>query len=229
MKVSDIWKYAKRHRGWLFLIIAIGVFGVYPRLTHIPTPVPFPKQYPLNKVGTFEEGARAYKEGKFGLALANFISSASHQSDVKSMSMAALMYYFGKGVQRDICQGTYWADMAARKGVFIDQDRLSRAYLGSYGIKMDIKKARLWAMAAFENKDRDKTNKWFKDLTGETVDPALMMNFLQDGLSQKEKDAYEVLYSNWNYKSEPPVKIIRTRHIPFIGMSEITPCSEDIQ
>lgn len=220
-------KIEKYKREWIIIFTIILLLGVLPRL-NLPTKIPFPEEYPLKRIGTFEEGARSYKEGKFSLALANFISSASHQGDARSMSMAARMYIYGKGVQRDICQGIYWADMAARKGIYLDQERLSRAYFSSYGIKEDDEKAYLWAKAAVDNTSIKSTNEWFKELTGETVDPKTWMNFIKNGFDQKQIDTYSELYSKWNYKKETPVTIIRTRHLPFIGMSTITPCSQKI-
>ncbi len=220
-------KIEKYKREWIIIFTIILLLGVLPRI-NFPTRIPFPKDYPLKEAGTFEKGARSYKEGNFSLALANFISSASHQGDARSMSMAARMYIYGKGVQRDICQGIYWADMAARKGIYLDQERLSRAYLSSYGIKENDEKAYLWAKAAVENISKKSTNEWFKELTGEIVDPKIWMDFLLEGLDQTQIDSYNDLYSNWDYKKEIPVTIIRTRHIPFIGMSTITPCSQKI-
>lgn len=223
-----MWQSIKKHREWLLILAVIIVVAVIPRLSHIPTPIPFPKQYPLKKAGTFDEGSKAYKEGNFGLALANFISSASHHTDVKSMSMASLMYVKGQGVQRDICQGIYWADMAARNGVYFDQELLSRAYFQSYGIDSDYEKAYLWAKAAVENRNIDTTNKWYKELTGETFDPKSWMNSIQDFYSKEQIKNYRAKYAKWDYKKAGPVKIVRTRHIPFIGMSTVVPCSKNI-
>ena len=223
-----MWKNIKKHREWLLIIAVIMVVAVIPRLTHIPTPIPFPKEYPLKNIGSFENGAQAYKKAEYGLALANFISSARHHSDAKSMSMASIMYIKGQGVQRDTCQGIYWADMAARNGVYFDQVLLSNAYFQSYGIDSDYEKAYLWAKAAVENKNRGNTDKWHKELTGETFDPKSWMDSIQDFYSQKQIEDYNAKYAKWDYKKAVPVKIIRTRHIPYIGMSTVVPCSENI-
>jgi TPR repeat protein len=227
VKLKETWKSIdKNQRGWILIIGGIILLGILPRL-NLPTPIPFPKEYPLNG-GTFAQGAKAYKEGKYGLALANFISAGSH-SDIRSMSMAARMYTYGQGVKRDICQGTYWADMAARNGDPINQMRLSIAYYFSYGIKSDDEKAYLWAKAAEENKNIDNSIKWYKELTGVELDtPSKWMHYILPGYDKKEIATYNAEYAKWEYRKAPPAKIIRIRRIPYIGISSVVECSKDI-
>ncbi len=209
--------------GIFVVAIVITIVLYLPKI--VPVPIPLPDNYPVANP-SMDVAIKAFKNKNYDMALSHFLVLAE-AGDPLAQLMAGTMYQAGVGVKRDICQFTYWMDNAARQGDFNAQLRLTDAYERSDGIDRDTDKAYLWLKTAKMNPNKDKSEKWYKDVTEIENDRAALFGNLVNLYTEADRQRLDKIFASWDYKTEPPVQIIRIRNIPYVnGSSIVTPAVE---
>ena len=134
-----------------------------------------------NSVSTVEEltnkANQLYKEEKYAEAFQYFLKAAE-KNDAYSMAYIGYMYYFGKGVTKDLTQSVSWYRKAANLGNAYGQFALGGFYEEGEGVTQDNAQAAYWyrkaadqgledaqkALAALENNQNGGGSDFDKDL-----------------------------------------------------------------
>ncbi len=206
--------------GIFVVAIVITIVLYLPKI--VPVPIPLPDNYPIANP-SMDVAVKAFKNKSYDMALSHFLVLAE-AGDPLAQLMTGRMYAKGQGVKRDLCQLTYWIDKAARQGEFNAQLRLSDAYEYYYGINYDTDKAYLWLKTAKMNPNKEKSIKWYKDVTGFESDVEALFKILETFYTDADRQRLDKVFVSWDYTTEPPVRIIRIRDIPYVnGLSIVTP------
>ena len=81
---------------------------------------------------TYEEAEAAYKKGDYKTARRIALSLAE-RGDPRAQDILSTIYLLGRGVHRDVCESTKWADKAARQNFGRAQYSMAMAYYNGYG------------------------------------------------------------------------------------------------
>ena len=97
----------------------------------------------------FAEGATAYNAGNYALALKE-ITPLAKAGNADAQHLLGLMYYMGRGVQRDYKQAFFWHDKAARQGKADAEYVVGAMYYTGNAVPQDQKLAVEWFRKAAE-------------------------------------------------------------------------------
>jgi ATP-dependent protease ClpP protease subunit len=93
--------------------------------------------------GPFEDGVKAYDEGKFETALAFWLPLAEQGLAAAQLNLGVL-YEKGQGVTQDFAESARWYLKAAEQGDVDAQFNVATLYEKGIGLPLDLEKARHW-------------------------------------------------------------------------------------
>ena len=99
---------------------------------------------------TYEEAEAAYKKGDYKTAK-KIAFPLAKRGDPRAQDLLSDMYWFGRGVDRDRCESTKWADKAARQNLGRAQYSMASAYFSGYGVYRNRELTYRWVLAAIRS------------------------------------------------------------------------------
>lgn len=93
--------------------------------------------------GGYEEGVSAALAGDYGTAFKEFSASAETGLDMAQYNLG-ILYFTGRGTQKDLQQAFYWTQKAAEQGHAGAQFNLAALYAEGQGVKQDDAVAFRW-------------------------------------------------------------------------------------
>ena len=98
---------------------------------------------PVHADGPMEQCRSFFMHGQYELAVSP-CTRAAEQGDVNARNWLGLIYFKGKGVERDYVQAVHWRRMAAEQGDMVGQFTLARMYEQGLGVPQDYQAAIFW-------------------------------------------------------------------------------------
>ncbi len=95
----------------------------------------------------YEDGVNAALSGDYDLAFTEFSMAAEQGLDLAQYNLA-ILYFTGRGVEKDLQQAFHWTRAAAEQGHLDAQVNLGSLYLDGAGIKQDIAAGVDWTARA---------------------------------------------------------------------------------
>ena len=104
---------------------------------------------PMSFGADYNKGFTAYKNGDYATALREWTPLAE-QGNVSAQYNLGVMYYYGRGVRRDLKAGEKWYRLAAEQGDAYAQSNLGVMYENGQGVPKDDQAAVKWYRLAAE-------------------------------------------------------------------------------
>ncbi|MEX2469068.1 MAG: tetratricopeptide repeat protein [Pseudohongiellaceae bacterium] len=95
----------------------------------------------------YEDGLDAALGGDYRTALREFTVAAEGGLDLAQFNLA-ILYFTGRGVDRDLTQAFHWTEMAAQQGHVEAQANLGSLYLTGDGVTRDVDAGVRWLGSA---------------------------------------------------------------------------------
>ena len=105
---------------------------------------------PALTLADIDSATRAYEQGDYATALAEFARLAG-KGDARAQYNLAFMYYGGDGVEQDYKAAFHWFEKSAKSGYSRAQDILGYMYSHGYGVTADRVRAYVWYSLAAAN------------------------------------------------------------------------------
>ncbi|MHA1538032.1 MAG: tetratricopeptide repeat protein [Alphaproteobacteria bacterium] len=142
---------------------------------------------------TFEEAEAAYKKGDYKTAM-RIVFPLANRGDPRAQDLLSDMYWSGRGIDRDRCKSTKWADKAARQNLGRAQYSMAWAYFSGHGVYRNSELTYRWALAAIRSGS--------KRASGE-------LDLFGSELQEFQRLRIRKSMATWRAEDQPPVQIIR--------------------
>jgi uncharacterized protein len=148
-RCKDVASYWKRKRRDLMaalavLMLALGfVLGVYSEpLKQAVAGLLLPARLTVS-VGDADAGYAAYEKGNYETA-SKLLRPLAEQGDARAQSTLGLLYYRGRGVQKDDAEALRWFRLAAGRGNAVAEFNLGLMYADGHGVPQNHDEAAKW-------------------------------------------------------------------------------------
>jgi TPR repeat protein len=98
----------------------------------------------------YQSGVLAYEAGRYDDALAEFLS-LTEAGDAAAEFMVGVMYFYGRGVERNDSSAAVWFYKSARKGNANAQLAFGSLHIRGTGVRRDLVEAYMWLTLAAES------------------------------------------------------------------------------
>lgn len=165
----------------------------------------------------YEEGLNAAFAGDFETALREFTIEAENGLDLAQYNLA-ILYFTGRGVERDLERAFHWTEQAALQGHIEAQANLGSLYFEGDGVERDLEQAAAWfgqaaktghASTAFAlatmyfegdplERDLVQAHAWASQaIRNEHEQADLLRRRIEDRLSKEQLRAARRLFARW--------------------------------
>jgi len=142
---------------------------------------------------TFTEAEAAYKKGDYKTAK-KIVFPLAQRGDPRAQDLLSDMYWSGRGIDRDRCESTKWADKAARQNFGRAQHSMASAYFSGYGVYQNRELTYRWVLAAI----RSGYKRASEDLE--------LFGF---ELRESQRLRIRKSMATWRAENQPPAQIVR--------------------
>lgn len=151
--------------------------------------------FPIGDVAaqTYKEAEAAYKKGDYKTAK-KFAHTLAERGNPSAQHMLSVIYLLGRGLQRDVCESTMWADRAARQNFGRAQYSLAIAYYIGYGVRRNSALAYRWMLAAVRSGYKR---------------AAWRLEDIASGVRENQRHRIRNSMASWRAEEQPPVQIVR--------------------
>ncbi len=142
---------------------------------------------------TFKEAEAAYKKGDYKTAK-KIVFPLAERGDRRAQDLLSDLYWSGRGVDRDRCESTRWADKAARQNLGRAQYSMAWAYISGHGVYRNSELSYRWALAAIRSGDKRASKN---------------LELFGSELQESQRLRIRKSMATWRAEDQPPVQIIR--------------------
>ena len=142
---------------------------------------------------TYKEAEAAYNKGDYKSAkkIALILAERGNPS---AQHLLSVIYSLGRGVDRDVCEATMWADKAARQNLGRAQYSLALAYYHGNGVYRNSALTYRWALAAIRSGYKR---------------AARRLKYFASELEEAQRLQIHKSMANWRAEDQPPAQIVR--------------------